>query len=197
MTPDNAVLKRLPQVTPFNANEQVYSIAKNHTASGGVFVGADYKSFEFDLGFKTLFDFTHESKRLRYKEINNTKEVEEVAGRGWFIEKIGLLPTFLARFGEKDSLNFNVFFHREQFSALFDALYYSIFFPVSNLFSMEVGNGLLPQASVFVKPIVHLPGNIDAFFKGSTTIRYYDENLTKVSLGDTFFVNGGVTYHLK
>ena len=104
-----------------------------------------------------------------------------------------LLPTAMTRFGAKDSVNFTVSLYRAINATLFDALNYALYIPVAGIFGIELGNGLLPRASMFAAGLINTE-DITLKIKAATSLDYYDSNLRHVSLSDSQFYSAAAMY---
>ena len=184
-----AVIEKVPPITD-NVAHRI--LRKDEVFTPSVFIGADYGSFQIDAGAEMAVHLENEQTIIKYAlDKNNNLTVREAAGKGIVSESIHVLPTFKTRIGERDSFNLNVRYLRGQFNPLHDAFNYGFNIPISDWYSMEIGNGLAPVATIYHKSKFKT-SHVDLNIKLSNVLNYYSGNLRKVALDDSFMANVGV-----
>ena len=114
------------------------------------------------------------------------KKLEEVAGRGLFVEDIDVFPNLRMRFGKNYGLSFTIDVFRELANLKKDHFNYYLRIPISSYFSFDIGNGLLPNATLFFRPNFHF-GNLSLHLKGGTVLSTYQSDLTKIAISDALY----------
>lgn len=175
-------------------DEQIYTI--------GFFLGGASKLKSIEIGATFAINLKKEEKRERrildgngnpVLNTNGTPATEFDPGRGYFAT-LFILPNFRFRYGDPDQLNITFDILRGHVNLVNDWFNYYIHIPIMKYFELEIGNGLFPYATLFIRPILRI-GNFRFSVKGGMDLNFYQNNLERVGIQDTFYGDIGMDFH--
>lgn len=157
----------------------------------GVFAGLDEKWYELSGGFHANLEAEYEKERLRYATDGSIYASE---GRGWMWSNSAMRVNFLGRIGVKGNVNFTISAFREDYDPNYGKIMAKVFFPVNDIFKMQVGAFLYPTDAVYLQPIIVM-GDFSLSPRVGLIINYNDDDFEKVGIFEGMFMSLSASYN--